>query len=79
MRSRLSIESVERSNAPPASFTGTPSTRILAYLLSPPRMKSEVVPPYEPLCTRDRPGTGTQCIRRGGDALGAQTLAATPP
>src|SRR5215204_4282569 len=57
MRSRLSVESVDRSNAPPASLTGTPSTRILAYLLSPPRMKSDVAPPYDPVCTIDRPGT----------------------
>src|SRR5688500_20399158 len=57
MRSRLSVERVERSNAPPASLTGTPSTRTFAYLLSPPRMNSDVAPPYEPDWTIDSPGT----------------------
>ena len=51
------MDSVDRSYAPPASFTGTPSMRILAYLLSPPRMNSEVAPPYEPVCTIDSPAT----------------------
>ena len=49
--------SAEKSNAPPASFTGTPSTSTLANLLSPPRMNSDVAPPYEPVWTTAMPGT----------------------
>src|SRR5206468_1028783 len=45
-----------KSYAPPGSFTGTPSTRTLTYLLSPPRRNSDVAPPKDPTCAKVIPG-----------------------
>src|ERR1035437_9014476 len=57
MRSTLSTVSDAQSNAPPASFTGTPSTSTRTKLLFPPRKKSDVCDPIGPPDTTCAPGT----------------------
>src|SRR4051812_32240426 len=53
----LSVVRGLKLKEPPGAFTATPSDSTFVYLLSPPRRKSDVIAPYEPLCTRVAPGT----------------------